>query len=410
MTTRPWVVVIVLLLPALAAGCLGGREGSLATASHDLQGRPVVVALLDSGVNAAHVAFAGSGATSATEWAAAFGAEPIPIPGANPQESPLERERLYALNGTRVFGISFGFDSTPVILDARGHGTGTASLVARDAPGALIVMVQVEGKGCTFDADVSCFVDDSVARGMEWAAAQPWIDIISVSIGMPANKPRAEPLEPEAERYLTASRAAVASGKLVVNSAGNDPTVSHTDYFDGPPWIIAVGGANMSQRGASTQGSLMVDVVANFTESVAVADGAEGYTLTSGTSLSTPIVAATLARALSIANDAGWGPDATDEPLSPARAAALRGALNATAVAWGPTDFSPPDPSVPPLEALQSSSIPILAAGTQDGWGFAHAGLAEAIAIALRDGTGPSDPVRTAIMANAQSRREMLWG
>jgi hypothetical protein len=82
----------------------------------------------------------------------------------------LTADTLYFVPGTRIIGfICMGGCGVPA-LDTGGHGTGTASLAAGrtlgEDPEALIVSV-----GGDF------------FRGARWAARQPWIDVITLSLG-----------------------------------------------------------------------------------------------------------------------------------------------------------------------------------------------------------------------------------
>src|SRR5207248_3015171 len=94
----------------------------------------------------------------------------------------VEPGKLYAFDGTNLLAITMG--KTPDdghILDQIDHGTGTASVVAREDPNAIVVMIQANGTLCATGGRSSCLVHESVAQAMKWAASQPWIDIISVS-------------------------------------------------------------------------------------------------------------------------------------------------------------------------------------------------------------------------------------
>ncbi len=123
----------------------------------------------------------------------------------------LRNQRLYWFPGTRIIG---GYTTSGCasncgtarperkIVDDGGHGTGVASVAAGrffgSNPNALIVMV--EGLG---DANLN------------WATAQPWIDIVSNSWGNIANLPLGS---------TTATKAATARGQTVAFAAGNGAT------------------------------------------------------------------------------------------------------------------------------------------------------------------------------------------
>lgn len=349
--------------------------------------RPVVVAVLDSGVNPYHAAFAVP--SGGIDWPEV---EAIPIaPGTAGEDwasrvdadqelwAGLQPATLYRIEGTRLMSISFGTGSDgTLVLDRNGHGTHTSSIVARDAPQVVIVMVQVDLRVCTDDP--SCLADASVADAMEWVAEQPWIDVVSVSIALPGNFPDQAALHPDAARYVAASRRAWESGKLVVTCAGNDPSAAITDYFDGPPWIITVGGAQASTGGETTLASRGVDVAGNFSTLVASHTSLDETIVEVGTSLATPGVAATLAEAIRIGKDL--------PPPGIERRDALRTALNATAVTFSPAQWTPSAPE-PTLNGIHSTTNPVLLEGPQMGWGYVDASMAPQLAEAA-SGVGAS--------------------
>lgn len=146
----------------------------------------VVIALVEfggSGINPYHEEFRGEGATG--EDPAWFvegypeSAEALPLTlDAPTYDDAIAADKdvwanakgntLYYVPGTRIVGfICFGACTS---LDEGGHGTGTASLAAGtttgEDPSALIVSVTGD------------FI-----YGARWAARQPWIDVISMSLG-----------------------------------------------------------------------------------------------------------------------------------------------------------------------------------------------------------------------------------
>lgn len=370
----------------------------------------IVIAVIDTGVNPYHLAFQ-SDELSAVSWSSTQ----LPLSRTGDYASrvaadeatwgSLQERVLYGFEGTRVLGISFAATDSYPILDRNGHGTATAGLAARSAPEAIIVAVQVDPRYCV-DAVTECVLNPSVAEAMEWVAAQPWIDVVSVSMnGLPA-KPRVEEAEPESERFLAASEAAAARGALIVNAAGNYPVATTTDYLPGPPWVIAVGGSQGAKHGATVVNGKLVDVVANVTEQVASADSVDGTTYSAGTSLGTPIVAGTLAAAMDLMRIAK-GEDRT------LVRALVRDALNASATRWSATEYTPLEQQDPdPVLDWVDPAVPVVLGPAQVGWGHVEASLAPTIAaIARGESAPPSPPAEfVAFMAQYQSQRESVWG
>lgn len=172
--------------------------------------------------------------------------------------SGVQGNRLYWFPGTRVIGgYSTGSGGTSGyperrILDDTGHGTGTASVSGGrfygSNPNALIVMVESLGD-----------------TPLNWAASQPWIDIVSNSWG-PA-------LAGFSTGNVNGTRNATRRGQSIVFSAGNgnrntnssevwgpiegltgvgDPcdcklpnsNVTYAGHNKGPSWILTVGAAS----------------------------------------------------------------------------------------------------------------------------------------------------------------------
>src|SRR5581483_236767 len=307
-----------LLALLLLAGCLNatpsGPLGADPVRSDATIPRLQVVAFTDSGINPYQEAFAASpafeqrmaatvNASYTTLQLSTNGTLADRMKADAPVLQSLKPGQLYHFAGTRILAISFLNRSNSlspekhVILDDVGHGTETSSLVARADPDSLIVMAQVEAQICD---DGRCPFDPSVAEALKWIAAQPWTDLISISMGVPGAPPDSPAAHPEMQTFLDASRAASSQGKLVVIAAGNLPNPTLTGYTAGPPWVIAVGGYEMANRGESATASKGVDVIANFTALVAAPNATNGTVWTGGTSFSTPTVAGTFSRALGI--------------------------------------------------------------------------------------------------------------
>ena len=106
--------------------------------------------------------------------------------------------------------------------DDHGHGTHVASIAAGDGTGANAATADSYG-GVARAArlygakvlDSTGFGDDSdVVLGIEWCAAQPGVDVISMSLGSPGGD--------GSDAASVASAQAVAGGTVVVAAAGND--------------------------------------------------------------------------------------------------------------------------------------------------------------------------------------------
>lgn len=377
--------------------------------------RPTVIALIDSGINPYHDAFeAKSGSPDAASQSAMFNATEVRLTSNGTYSQRVAADEnfwnsvrpgdLYAFDGTRVVGITFAKEGD-VVLDHQGHGTATSSIVARDDPSALIVMIQVNATACI--PPVYCSLDPSVARAMTWAAVQPWIDVVSVSIGLPGDLYDPSAIHPEAKAFLDASRRAAQAGKLVVIGSGNTVAPSPDSYLAGPPWVICVGGGEIGAHGANAEQNLMVDVIANYTDQGALANETTGTRLDAGTSISTPIVAATLGKAIQLARDADMSPNQR------ASAADFRNALNATAIMWKPAEWNP---TYMPTNDTETNlffyhvTSPTILPAAQVGWGYVNASLAPEIAarVLAHDFSGKDDATRS-YMAQYQALRQTLW-
>lgn len=433
---------------AVLAGCLEGTGGetrspaSFASANYE---RPVFVGMVDSEINPYRAEFVATHPSlDAAHWVEGLtgpdGGAPQVVKLSNAGTLEARREadrdfwvglqvnRLYAFEGTRVMAVSVQEPGSAAILARRGdgHGTPTASLLARSAPDALIVMVVHDGAFCFQDARTDCYIDPSTSRAMAWLASAPEVDLASVSFGLSANEPQSTTLAPEADDYFSASRAFAGRGAIVVNAAGNYVSPILASYFAGPPWVIAVGGFEPGPRGESAFASKLPDVVANFTEQIAIASSLNETAWSSGTSFGTPIVAGTLARALAevrreLGHEGGITPDGAlavgrtrDGRAVRVTSETLRDALNASATFVAPTQWDPANASAPfdPLLFWTRTSVPVVAPPVQMGWGYVHAGLASEIARRVLEGdTGvpPEKAVAAEWMGSVQAAREAYW-
>ncbi|HVL87324.1 MAG TPA: S8/S53 family peptidase [Candidatus Thermoplasmatota archaeon] len=376
----------------------------------------VVVAVVDTGVNPFHEFFArpellapGALPLRAVDAVTGQAARYVPIrPIAEMAEGDwladiLEPERLYRFAGTNLLFYSMLDDVTAA--DYNGHGTATAGTVAHELPQAIVVMVQTDG--------------GNLDRAVAWAAAQPWIDVISVSWGCLANCAWSYPAERAgllADESARITREAHAAGKIVVNSAGNDPTPHWTDSRDGPPWVVAAGGADPYRRGEAWIAAKGAEVVSNFTVMAPRHNHPTEMRAIGGTSFACPTVAGTFARAILEARErvghvggivegklvAGEDASFTNEDF--------RNALHRNAVYWTTTDYSPL--ATHPSGSATHAGVPInpLAPWLQMGWGYVTGEQAPAIVESLFSGQYPSKPSQAESHMNLlQSIRQALW-
>ena len=227
--------------------------------------------------------------------------------------------------------------------DDHGHGTHVASIAVGDGIGgpqaARFEGVAPEaglwaGKVLSGQGSGS---ESGIVAGVQWCAADPDVDVISMSLGttLPSNG---------SDALSLAADAAVADGKVVVVAAGN---AGDTPDSIGAPgaaadaitvgaaseWSAAPGAENhsdgvylayFSSRGGETfAGDMKPDIVApGVTIDAANANTGNGYIVHSGTSMATPFAAGSIALALQAApawtsHDVQAALEATAEDLGP---------------------------------------------------------------------------------------------
>lgn len=219
------------------------------------KGKGVKVAILDTGVDAAHSEFRTNGVS-------------------------------------RVTKVADFTDSPAGPRDTVGHGTHCAGILGMGENGAGYVGVAPEveiisGKVLADDRDLQTY--EMVRLGVEWAIDEK-VDIISMSFGAgPDNTP---PAQFEPRLYATIKRATKA-GIIVVVAAGNDgDRGDFTVNFPGRyPEVIAVASSDVNQNVShfSSKGP-EVDVAAPGEDIWSTLPGGQ-YGVESGTSMATPCVA-----------------------------------------------------------------------------------------------------------------------
>jgi serine protease AprX len=232
-------------------------------------------------------------------------------------------------------------ETTP--YDDHGHGTHVASIAVGDgtggpqaarfggvAPGAGLWAGKVlDGQG---SGDES-----GIVAGIDWCAADPDVDVISMSLGTVFPSDGSDALS-------MAANAAVADGKVVVVAAGNSGdapdsiaapgaasdaiTVGAASEWSAPPGAEnhseGIYLAYFSSRGGEAfAGDMKPDIVApGVTIDAANANTGNGYIVHSGTSMATPFAAGSIALALQAAP--AWSSDD------------VQAALGSTAEDFGP--------------------------------------------------------------------------
>lgn len=232
--------------------------------------------------------------------------------------SQVRQGQLYWIPGTKIIGAydgGGGLDSGHNVLDEDGHGTASASVAVGNTVGACdrCLLVSVEG-----------------LAGLEWAMAQPWIDLVSNSWGNRGNAgvPTAGTGGVDAFGLLGTkstdhTRAAVERGQTVLFAAGNGmagafatPQPTYTSPYTGPDWVMTVGatykfGGQENCGCSGDEGIVLasgkpVDVSSYGVGDIPAAphDAMDGDDQHSGTSAATPIVAGSMGQTLLAARQA----------------------------------------------------------------------------------------------------------
>lgn len=220
----------------------------------------------------------------------------------------VQEDQLYTIPGTKIVGAyddGGALDSGHNVLDEDGHGTRSASVAAANTLGSCerCLIVAVEGLG-----------------GLDWALAQPWIDVVSNSWGPTANAGVPTAGVNDANVFGLAgsipelTRPAVERGQTVLFSAGNGltsrfltPQSTYTTPTAGPDWVLTVGAtwAHDDCRCPDDESTVAtsgkpVDVSSYAIGDIPAADHASlsGIAQHSGTSAAAPIVAGVLSDSL----------------------------------------------------------------------------------------------------------------
>lgn len=383
--------------------------------------QPVVVALVDTGINPYHSFFRAPNLTAhpstwidgfpedaealdltldAASYEDALAADQALWEGVSYSGSAgpggIQDEHVYTFPGTRVVaGVSFGefsgldeseADRTPV-LDDDGHGTRTAGLAAGavldEADGNVLVVAVEVGQGDFED-------------GFWWAARQPWIDVVSASLGTVANIPYV--FEGYEAGPAPATRHASENGIEVLVSAGNglsntalgpDRCTTYSSPYTGPPWVTRIGAADPDHGNPSAWHCVPVDAVAASPARAPAYRSLAGTDRLGGTSASSPNVAGHLADLMRKAHEARLDPDAS---------VALEHLLHAA------------EHEEPGVALGGSPTLPAGAAVADQGYGHVDGDAVDRALDTLAAGEPAPRPVADAFFAQDERAREAAWG
>ena len=242
--------------------------------------------------------------------------------------------------------------------DDHGHGTHVASIALGDGTGGTQAAVHV---GVAPQADLYAAkvldaggsgANDGVLAGIQWCAAQPGVDVLSMSLGDSVPSDGSDPMSAAVDAVVAPTDPAT-PGKVVVVAAGNAGDAPSTIPSPGAArqaitvgavsdWSAPAGStsrdAGLALAPFSSRGPILAstpydkpDVTApGVTVSAADAGTTGGYVAFSGTSMATPYVAGAVALALQAR------PDATPAAVKAAlTASAARLGSGAAANDWG---------------------------------------------------------------------------
>lgn len=267
-------------------------------------------------------------------WAAARAADAAEWASVAPGE-------LVWFPGTRMMGISFAHDGQAGynVLDGTRdlgdsgdtHGSWTTSTAAGKTAGTcpqcLVVIIEADSV-------------EAIDQGYAWAAGQPWIDVITSSVGYGLIGLGWNP-GPLGNGMTPGAKEAVQNGKLFFEAAGNGlanfglvPTSTWL-LQSSNPFTVAVGSSNEATGEASFYYDLPVDVLGTGQSRHAAQPGSLGaFQSVTGTSFASPSAAGTAAAAL-LAARAAVGDAAEGASAAGASKTLLRNA-DGVAVPQGP--------------------------------------------------------------------------
>lgn len=236
---------------------------------------------------------------------------------------------LASFGHTVVSGSPVGVDAGSDSLDS--HGSWTSSnvggLTTGTCPECLVVVIEAD-------------TVDGIKAAYNWAANQPWIDVVTSSVSIGLVGLGANPADAFAASSA-ATKTAVQKGKIVFEAAGNGagnlgvaPTSTYL-YANSNPWTIPVGcSAEFSGQPCAYHDSpnpVTASGVSRVSTSPKSWSGTEGV---GGTSFSSPSTAGVAARTLLAVRTAMN--DLTEGPSTGAGKSLVRIGAGATAPATGP--------------------------------------------------------------------------
>ncbi|MGI9253332.1 MAG: S8 family serine peptidase [Thermomicrobiales bacterium] len=245
---------------AAANGASWGKAKTGATqAATCADGRGEIVAVIDTGIDRTHPAFAGR---LLTGWNAFDGSATVDDVG----------------NGLNDDG-DFEYGTTTELIDeAVGHGTHVSGIVLQAAPRATILPIKAldsDGSGQAF----------YLARAIAYASARH-ANVINLSLGSTGNS----------RAVAEAVQRAQQLGILVVAAAGNDGAAGKPEYPAALSGVIAIGATDRNDRPANFNSTASgIDFVAPGVDiASAFPLGGQGvnsrYAVWSGSSMATPWV------------------------------------------------------------------------------------------------------------------------
>lgn len=266
----------------------------------------------------------------------------------------IEKGEPYWFEGTNVIGISFLAERPRLRPDgtASPHGIGTAAAVLAANPDAIVVAVEAIS-----------------TESEKWAFTHPAVDIVSTSYGPPTSAPTLN--------HLSFSyTGVVGKGKVHFGAAANDPTYSGLDETSGPWWSIGIAGFEEgTSQGRQVSSGQVPDFVGDFTQELPYCRSCEqGLRSVRGTSFATPRSAGTFSKVLlearRAARHSGGIVEAGEESLLVGGTLGLsnwemRRALEEAAYYPGTADYGTeggPDPTSVPVNDA--------APWVQTGWGL----------------------------------------